>query len=119
MKLLFDHNLSHKLVSRLADLFPQASHTRMADLTQATDSVVWDFARRGDFVIVTLDADFFDLLNLYGSPPRVIWIRCGNQPTVFYEKPCIAPAPAGCLTDGSREAKGAAQVWRRFSGGDV
>jgi len=55
-------------------------------LTQATDSVVWDFARRGDFVIVTLDADFFDLLNLYGSPPRVIWIRCGNQPTVFYEK---------------------------------
>jgi predicted nuclease of predicted toxin-antitoxin system len=86
MKLLFDHNLSHKLVSRLADLFPQASHTRMADLTQATDRVVWDFARRGDFVIVTLDADFFDLLNLYGPPPRVIWIRCGNQPTAFYEQ---------------------------------
>jgi len=86
MKLLFDHNLSHKLVPRLADLFPHASHTRLTDLALAPDHLVWEFARRGDFVIVTLDADFFDLLNLYGPPPRVIWIRCGNQSTVFYEK---------------------------------
>ena len=86
MKLLFDHNLSHKLVPRLADLFPHASHTHLTDLTVAPDHIVWEFARRGGSVIVTLDADFFDLLNLYGPPPRVIWIRCGNQPTAFYEK---------------------------------
>lgn len=86
MKLLFDHNLSHKLLPSLADLFPQSSHTRLVGLTQATDRAVWEFARQGDFVIVTLDADFFDLLSLYGPPPRVIWIRCGNQPTAFYEK---------------------------------
>lgn len=86
MKLLFDHNLSHKLVPRLADIFPQSSHTRLAGLAQATDSTVWEFARQNDFIIVTLDADYFDLLSLHGPPPRVIWIRCGNQPTAFYEK---------------------------------
>jgi predicted nuclease of predicted toxin-antitoxin system len=86
MKLLFDHNLSHKLVLRLADVFPRSSHTRLTGLSQTTDAAIWEFARQGDFVIVTLDADFFDLLSLYGSPPRVIWLRCGNRPTAFYER---------------------------------
>ncbi len=85
MKLLFDHNLSHKLVQRVADLFPHSSHTRLAGLTQAPDAAIWDYARLNAFTIVTLDADFFDLLSLYGPPPRVIWIRCGNRPTSFYE----------------------------------
>ena len=29
MKLLFDHNLSHKLCQRLLDLFPDSIQTRM------------------------------------------------------------------------------------------
>lgn len=86
MKLLFDHNLSHKLAQRLADLFPQSAHTQLLGLARTTDSEIWEFARQNDFTIVTLDADFFDLLSLHGPPPRVIWLRCGNQPTGFYEK---------------------------------
>jgi predicted nuclease of predicted toxin-antitoxin system len=30
---------------------------------------------------VTLDADFSDIAMLRGAPPKIIWLRCGNQPT--------------------------------------
>jgi predicted nuclease of predicted toxin-antitoxin system len=33
--------------------------------------------------IVTLDADFADIAALRGAPPKVLWLRCGNQPTAF------------------------------------
>ena len=35
MKLLFDHNLSHKLVLRLADIFPDSTQTQLLDLSTA------------------------------------------------------------------------------------
>ena len=40
MKLLFDHNLSYKLVGRLADLFPESVHVRNIDLHEADDRTV-------------------------------------------------------------------------------
>ena len=46
MKLLFDENLSPKLVRRLADHFPESVHVRDAGLKAADDPPVWedDFA---------------------------------------------------------------------------
>lgn len=79
MRLLFDHNLSHKLVRRLADIFPDSTQTRLLGLGQASDAVVWDQAREHALTIVTLDADFADLSILRGYPPKVIWLRCGNS----------------------------------------
>jgi predicted nuclease of predicted toxin-antitoxin system len=35
---------------------------------------------------VSQDADFVDMATLYGSPPKVIWLRWGNQPTDAIEK---------------------------------
>ena len=78
MRLLFDHNLSHKLVHRLVDLFPNSTQTRCVALAEAPDAVVWDYARKHGFTIVPLDADFADLSILRGHPPKVIWLRCGN-----------------------------------------
>jgi predicted nuclease of predicted toxin-antitoxin system len=40
-----------------------------------------EFARTNGFALVSLDADFADLATLFGSPPKVVWIRRGNQPT--------------------------------------
>jgi predicted nuclease of predicted toxin-antitoxin system len=34
---------------------------------------------------VTLDADFADLATLFGAPPKVLWLRRGNQPTAATE----------------------------------
>ncbi len=81
MKLLFDQNLSRKLVTRLADIFPDASHVQFHALTDADDSEIWEFAKIEGFCIVTQDADFAERSRLYGSPPKVIWLRCGNTPT--------------------------------------
>jgi predicted nuclease of predicted toxin-antitoxin system len=86
MKLLFDHNLSHKLVRRLADVFPDSTQTRLLGLNQAADPVIWEYGRNNGFVVVTLDRDFADLSLLRGSPPKVIWLRCGNSTVAEVER---------------------------------
>lgn len=40
MKLLFDQNLSPKLVKRLADVFPSSSHVQSLGLDGASDDQV-------------------------------------------------------------------------------
>jgi predicted nuclease of predicted toxin-antitoxin system len=35
--------------------------------------------------LVSLDADFAELAALRGPLPKVIWLRCGNQPTSIVE----------------------------------
>ncbi|WP_110989086.1 DUF5615 family PIN-like protein [Acaryochloris thomasi] len=81
MKLLFDQNLSRKLSTRLADIFPDASHVQFHELAEKTDTKIWEFAKLHGFCIVTQDADFAERSRLYGSPPKVVWLRCGNAPT--------------------------------------
>lgn len=81
MKLLFDHNLSPRLIKMLADIYPDSNHVYPLALDQAEDREIWEHARRGGFLVVTKDADFSDLCMLLGSPPKVIWIRRGNCQT--------------------------------------
>ena len=35
----------------------------------------------GDFVIFTRDADFIDIANLRGAPPKILLLRAGNLST--------------------------------------
>lgn len=81
MKLLLDQNLSFKLCVRLADLFPESNQVRRLGLDQADDQAIWRYAKDNGYTIVTQDSDFADMAALYGCPPKVIWLRCGNQPT--------------------------------------
>ena len=80
-KLLFDQNLSPKLINRLADLYPNSEHLDLLGLGTTDDVVVWEHAKYNDFVVVTKDADFADLSVLRGFPPKVVWIRRGNCST--------------------------------------
>lgn len=66
---------------RLADVFPGSSHIQFHQLTEAEDGEIWEFAKVQGFCIVTQDADFAERSRLYGSPPKIIWLRCGNAPT--------------------------------------
>lgn len=34
-----------------------------------------------NYTVVTFDADFYDMSNLYGHPPHIIWLRTGNRRT--------------------------------------
>lgn len=81
MKLLFDENLSYRLVGKLADLFPDSTHVRLVGLESAEDPKVWHLAVEEDFVIVSKDSDMHDRSLLFGFPPKVIWIRLGNCST--------------------------------------
>lgn len=81
MKLLFDQNLSPKLVRLLSTPFPGSNHVFFLNLDEAEDVDVWEYAKENEFVLVTKDADFGDLSVLHGFPPKVIWIRRGNCST--------------------------------------
>jgi predicted nuclease of predicted toxin-antitoxin system len=81
MKLLFDHNLSPRLVNQLADLFPESTHLYTLGMDQADDREVWNYAQTNGFTIITRDSDYNELLVLRGFPPKVIWIRRGNCST--------------------------------------
>ena len=86
MKLLFDQNLSHKLVRRVADLFPNSTHVREVGLKEAEDPVVWEYAKQQSFMIVSKDSDFHQRSFILGFPPKVVWIRLGNCTTAEVEQ---------------------------------
>lgn len=67
MKLLFDHNLSPRLVNRLADVYLDSQHIFLLGLEQAEDRVVWEYARQYEFVLVT-KPKAFALTWSYGMP---------------------------------------------------
>ena len=87
MKLLVDQNLSHRLPTRLSDLFSDSAQVRAAALERALDDQLWEYARDNGFCIVTLDSDFAERSGSSvrlskssgsaGSNPRLrTWRRC-------------------------------------------
>lgn len=81
MRLLFDENLSARLVSALADAYPGSAHLADVGLLGAPDGTVWEHAALGGYVLVTKDEDFERLSVLRGAPPKVVWVRLGNCTT--------------------------------------
>ena len=81
MKLLFDQNLSSKLVKALADLFSGSLHVKALGMEQTDDRSIWDRAKQDGLIIVSKDSDFYQRAILFGHPPKVIWIKRGNCPT--------------------------------------
>lgn len=78
MRLLFDQNLSHRLLSALDDLFPSSLRVRLLGLAEADDLSIWNYAKEHQLIIVTQDSDYSDWNKLRGAPPKIIWLRCGN-----------------------------------------
>lgn len=81
MKLLFDQNLSPWLCRRLADQFPDSVHVREIGLRDAEAAVIWDYAAKHGFAIVTKDADFRQRSFVLDHPPKIVWLRLGNSST--------------------------------------
>lgn len=76
--LLFDQNISPRLVDRLADIYPDSVHVSTLGMGKAMDSEIWQYAHDHDYMIITKDADFSELGLVKGFPPKIIWIRRGN-----------------------------------------
>lgn len=78
MKLLFDENLSPRLVPVLADIFPESAHVDRLGMGGEPDPVIWEYAKTYGYTLVSKDSDFHERSLLYGHPPKVVWIRRGN-----------------------------------------
>jgi predicted nuclease of predicted toxin-antitoxin system len=86
MKLLYDQNLSPRLVDLLDHEFPNSSHIHQIGLGKSSDEEIWTYASENEFTIVTKDSDFGDLSILRGYPPKLVWVRLGNCTTLQIEE---------------------------------
>lgn len=86
MKLLFDQNISHRILNHIRDILPEAKQVRDLGLENNSDKHIWEYAKKSDFLIVTFDGDFYDFSLVWGHPPKIIWIRTYNQTTKNVEE---------------------------------
>lgn len=83
MKLLFDENVSPKLLQILANDYPDSVHVRSVGLYGADDQQIWDYSRAQGFAIVSKDTDFRERSFVEGFPPKIIWLDVGNAGTTL------------------------------------
>lgn len=81
MKLLFDQNISPRILKNLSREFSTSQQVRFVGLEDASDSEIFEFAKINGYTIVTFDSDFVDINALHGTPPKVIYLNTGNLTT--------------------------------------
>lgn len=79
MKILFDQNISFRLVNRIKDIFPLAQQVRDVGIENYSDRDIWLYAQKENYIIVTFDSDFYDFSVVWGHPPKIILIKSFNQ----------------------------------------
>ena len=82
MKLLFDQNISFRIIHLLKSTFQNCKHVNDVGLDGKSDSEIWEFAKLNGYTIVTFDSDFYDLAVIKGIPPKIVWLRLGNTNTL-------------------------------------
>lgn len=82
-KFLLDENLSKKLVDKLFVVFPGITHVAMEGLLNSFDTDIWKLCKKDSCIIITKDYDFYDMSHLFGCPPKVIKLSCGNKSTEY------------------------------------
>ncbi len=82
MKLLLEENLSSQIIREIIDLYPDSAHVKNLALKNTDDSLLWEYAKKNDFVIVSKDADFYQHNLLYANVPKFIYLWIANSPTI-------------------------------------
>lgn len=80
MKVWVDAQISPAIARCLQDEFgADACALRDIGLRDAEDAVIFQAARSAAAVVVmTKDSDFVSLVERFGPPPQIVWVRCGN-----------------------------------------
>jgi predicted nuclease of predicted toxin-antitoxin system len=81
-QLLFDSNISFRIKKLLQKQFP-SFHVSDYLKSPMPDLQIWKLARENKLIIVTYDEDFNEIQTLKGFPPKIIWLRFGNQTTIY------------------------------------
>jgi predicted nuclease of predicted toxin-antitoxin system len=81
--LLIDAQLSPNLAIWVKDQFEiDCFSVSYIGYRDASDVDIFFKARELDAIVLTKDEDFVKLLHQHGSPPRIIWLTCGNTSNV-------------------------------------
>ena len=79
MTLWLDAQLSPRISRWVSETFDfQATPVRELNLRESEDEQIFFAAREANVIVITKDSDFVDLLERHGSPPKIIWLTCGN-----------------------------------------
>src|SRR5438105_14482135 len=81
MRVLFDENVSPRLVTLLNDLFPESKSVIDLGVRRISDVDLWQQANKGGFILASKDSDFVDRPFLDRFQVKVIWCRLGNCTT--------------------------------------
>lgn len=81
MKLLFDENISYRIIKKIETHFPESKHISNFSKQVLKDFQIYQIALEQNYSIVSFDEDFFELQLLKGYPPKLIWLRFGNSST--------------------------------------
>ncbi len=76
MKVWVDAQLSPAIARCLQDeLGTDASALRDLGLRDAEDEEIFQAARNASAVVMTKDSDFVSLVERFGPPPQIVWVR--------------------------------------------
>lgn len=79
MKIWIDAQLPPSLAEWTTNNFDvTALSLKKLSLRDAKDIEIFEAAKFADAIIMTKDSDFIDLVCRLGTPPKIIWITCGN-----------------------------------------
>lgn len=74
-----DAQLPPQVAAWLSETFNvDAIAVRDLGLRDASDKTIFSNAAAANAVILTKDRDFVDMAMIFGAPPKVIWLTCGN-----------------------------------------
>jgi predicted nuclease of predicted toxin-antitoxin system len=74
---------------------PDYLHLKDVD-DRMSDAELWEYARRGNWTIVTKDADFSHRAVLQPPPPRIVHIRFGNMRMREFHRHVVRLWPEVC-----------------------
>ncbi len=79
MKIIIDAPLSpHLALWIVQNLNIESVSVKYLGLRDAEDFEIFSAAREMNAIVMTKDEDFIRLHFQLGSPPKIIWITCGN-----------------------------------------
>ncbi len=79
MTIWVDAQLPPRTARWIASNFPvTAAALRDLGLREANDEAIFTTAREANVIVLTKDGDFVRLLEQRGSPPKILWLTCGN-----------------------------------------
>lgn len=74
-----DAHLSPAIATWITEVFGiSAFPLRDLGLRDAEDPEIFEAAKAQKVILMTKDNDFVDLVERLGSPPKIIWLTCGN-----------------------------------------